>query len=721
MSLFGGVCFCFFNGFNSIKSTDISSLLSEQAIDILALNENHSSRPNILSYHRIFHPNSNDLLIYVHSTVSFTIIDILSEQEFDLISLVIDRNVFLFSYLRNGKSAYGISKLIEYLSNISINYNGIYIIGDLNARLFSLGHQRRNTAGVFLENFLDSSENFIVLNQPQVTTFERPSNFDPSVLVQSVLDLCIASSGSLERILHFEVLNHRFTSDHYPILLSIGTSKHIPHSIRSAYFDLYPLRKYALQHVEFPESFSNILNNELEHLELNYPPLTAEDLWEQVKLGIFKALKKAKLLKQSSNRKKFLKLPSDILELRQNNPSEFRRKIKQFKLAKWKNFIQSIHESDSMAHVWHKFKISRGLPPLKLTRGDPSIEVEFIRSNFQSYSSPDIALPLHININENLQIEDPLSTFNAPISMTELSYSIAKFSNSSSPGPDGISYSVFKQFSSSCKRILLNLVNQFFNDGFLPKNLKQALQIAFPKPSGDFRPITLMNCFLKIYESILYQRLYAFIDSLLPYSQFGFRRNRSSYDQAAALINFAESQRNLNLYVGIIFIDIKKAFDRVDRNILLQDMFEVGIRGKMLRAVSSVISNSSLRVLFNDFVSSDYSTEFGTPQGSILSPLLWNFYFRKFETNVHNGRCFQFADDIAVAYAHSSFSQMITGLTADFSRSYNWCFDNRIEISTDKTKFMDLSKKHLKKRRRSEPIRFRNRFTNSVSGALKGP
>jgi hypothetical protein len=296
------------NGFNSIKSSDISSFLSEQSIDILALNENHSARPNILSYHRIFHPKSNDLLLYVHSTVSFTIIDILSEQEFDLISLVIDKNVIIFSYLRSGKSAYGISKLIEYLSNIYITYNSIYIIGDLNARLFSLGHQRRNTAGVFLENFLDSSENFIVLNQPQVITFERPSNHDPSVLVQSILDLCISSSGGLEKILHFDVLNHRFTSDHHPLLLSIGTSKHIPRSTRSAYLDLYPMRKYALQHVEYPESFAAILDYELEHLELNYPPLNAEVLWEEVKTGIFKALKKAKLLKQSSNRKKFLEI-----------------------------------------------------------------------------------------------------------------------------------------------------------------------------------------------------------------------------------------------------------------------------------------------------------------------------------------------------------------------------------------------------------------------------
>jgi hypothetical protein len=108
-------------------------------------------------------------------------------------------------------------------------------------------------------------------------------------------------------------------------------------------------------------------------------------------------------------------------------------------------------------------------------------------------------IPLDIKISEFLRIEDPLSTFNAPISMTELSYSIANF-----------------------------------------------------------------------------------------------------------------GQRTLNSYVGIIFIDIKKAFDHVDRNILMKDMSEAGIRGKMLRAVSSVICNSSLRVLFNDFVSSDYSTDFGT-------------------------------------------------------------------------------------------------------------
>ena len=139
------------------------------------------------------------------------------------------------------------------------------------------------------------------------------------------------------------------------------------------------------------------------------------------------------------------------------------------------------------------------------------------------------------------------------------------------------------------------------------------------------------------------------------------------------------------MLVGVIFIDIKKAFDRIDRSELLLDLYHSGVRGKMLRALSSIINGFSMRVLFENFVSSPYEPECGTPQGSILSPLLWNFYFRNFSNQLNRSQSFAFADDLALLHLHRDHNSLISELSSDFDRLNEWCHSKRIEISTEKT------------------------------------
>jgi hypothetical protein len=706
------------NGFDSTKKSDISSLLTENSIDILSLNENHDSRPNILSHKKLYHQKSKDLLLYIKKDISFNVILKISSAEFDFIAISIESTAFVFAYLRHGNNTIGISKLYEVLLEIRHNFSNILIIGDLNARLSILGHSSRNAAGVSLENFISEDESFITLNEPHIFTFRRLSPHSPSNYIESILDLCLVSRSALGSISSFEVFSHSFGSDHFPVFVEVNISKFISIRQQAEYLDLFPLRKYSLQSLTYTDSFSETMDSFFSDLLDSCSDLDSSDLWEEIKRKLYQSLRRERLLKPIRKSQTSLRLPESILSLRNGDRRAFKRELSRFKVARWKTFIDSISAEDPLRHVWFKFKISRGLPTSTLQFGDGSVEVEAIRDQFVTYCSPSIpANPLIMDrLGFCLQIDEPLSTFNEPLRMNELLFALDKCSGNTSPGPDGLPYTIFKQFSFDKKFILLQLLNKFFDDGRIPENLKQCLQIAMPKSSGDYRPISLMNCFLKIYEHILFERLYAFIDSLLPDSQYGFRKKRSSYDQASNLIMNIQSGRSANLLVGVIFIDIKKAFDRIDRSELLLDLYNSGVRGRMLRALSSIINGFSMRVLFDNFVSSSYDPECGTPQGSILSPLLWNFYFRKFHNQLNRCQSFAFADDLALLHLHRDHPSLISEMSADFARLHDWCHSKRIEISTEKTKFMDFSKT-FRKRKIADPQRIN--FVNRLNGNME--
>src|SRR5438045_1190834 len=102
---------------------------------------------------------------------------------------------------------------------------------------------------------------------------------------------------------------------------------------------------------------------------------------------------------------------------------------------------------------------------------------------------------------------------------------------------------------------------------------------------------------------MIFNRIAPFMDGLLPEYQFGFRPKRSSADQAVHFIARCQQLREEGYNVGVLFLDIKKAFDRVERQLLYADLNEVGIRGRLLVTIRNL---SCARIVLDSFVSSKY-------------------------------------------------------------------------------------------------------------------
>ena len=205
---------------------------------------------------------------------------------------------------------------------------------------------------------------------------------------------------------------------------------------------------------------------------------------------------------------------------------------------------------------------------------------------------------------------------------------------------------------------------KFFNEsitlGIFPNKLTHAKVIPIhkkgsPTDPSNYRPISLLSVFSKIFEKLMYQRLYGFLnnfDIFYPL-QFGFREKPSTNH---ALISMTEAIRNTidnGRYGCGVFIDLKKAFETVNHSILLKKMEHYGIRGVALDWFASYLSYRKQYVSVNGHVSDYLDICCGVPQGSVLGPLLFLIYINVL-SNVSKPLSFYlFADDINIYFEAS--------------------------------------------------------------------
>ena len=173
------------------------------------------------------------------------------------------------------------------------------------------------------------------------------------------------------------------------------------------------------------------------------------------------------------------------------------------------------------------------------------------------------------------------------------------------------------------------------SQGIFPDNLKVAKITPIFKASEssslfNYRPISVLPCFSKILERIVYNRLYKYIykNNILYNKQFGFQKHHSTDHAILQLFEQISDSFENDKFTVSVFIDLSKAFDTVDHNILLEKLIYYGITGTNLHWFSSYLTNRKQFVSYNpDKKSTILQIRCGVPQGSILGPLLFLLWF----------------------------------------------------------------------------------------------
>ena len=309
------------------------------------------------------------------------------------------------------------------------------------------------------------------------------------------------------------------------------------------------------------------------------------------------------------------------------------------------------------------------------------------------------------------EMDDPLfedvHSFNNIISETEVSKVMKKLKLKKSVGIDEIPNEVLK-----CPVILPLLVNLFnlcYDTGIVPQPWYQSIVHPLHKsPETDpripthYRGISLVSCVSKVFTAVLAHRVSDFLEDndLLEEEQGGFRNGRSCVDQAFVLHSLAKNSISKGRELLGCFIDLRKAFDGLDRMFLMYKLLKVGLSGKLYKVIKSLYDPEKTQscIRLNNNLTDWFNTGKGVKQGDSLSPILFLTFIndlakelKSLNIGVNYGNSkipiLMYADDVVLLTENSDELQIMLDCV------YNWCKKWQMSVNLDKTKIVSFRKR----------------------------
>ena len=295
---------------------------------------------------------------------------------------------------------------------------------------------------------------------------------------------------------------------------------------------------------------------------------------------------------------------------------------------------------------------------------------------------------------------------NADVSVSEVLGAVSRLKGGKASGLDEVKAEYLKSGGYVCAEWMVRLLNVCLSSGSVPSEWKIGCIVPLYKGKGDRlecknnRGISLLSIPGKVYGRILIERVIENSEGQVGEEQSGFRKGRSCADQIFVLRQVCEKMKEKKRKVWVAFMDLEKAYDRVDREAMWQVMRIYGIGGKVLRGIMSFYDEARACVRVGNKVSESFEVKMGLRQGCVMSPWLFNMYMDGVVREVYSRvdgmgvkmrgegdrewmlSQLLFADDTALV---AESAEQLQCLVREFGRV---CERRKLRVNVDKSKVM---------------------------------
>ena len=277
---------------------------------------------------------------------------------------------------------------------------------------------------------------------------------------------------------------------------------------------------------------------------------------------------------------------------------------------------------------------------------------------------------------------------------------IKSLSAKKSAGFDEIPVKFIKMIKAEIVKPMMLIANQCIQQNTFPDNMKKAnIKPLYKKKDklnkDNYRSINLLVGLSKIMEKVISKQVYEYISPFLHKYLSGFRKGYGCQDILIRLMEDCRKALDNGLSVGLVAIDLSKAFDCMPHGLLLAKLKAYGFSIKACNLLRSYLVNRLQRVKIGDTFSNWLTNIKGVPQGSILGPLLFNIFVNDFLFYEISSKIYNYADDNTLCYASLELEEIKTALEKDCKKAMSWFHSNNMKANAEKFQLMFISKNDI--------------------------